>query len=288
MIKQVCLVVKNIGRRPALLAEEARRHLAQRGVKINSGQVSGSDQAVVVLGGDGTLLHVATQAYERRIPLLGINAGGLGFLTEVHREEMLQALDSLIDETFELDERMMLSVHVTRQDGSTAGRYFALNEAVVTKGALSKIINIHTWADGSYLTTYRGDGLIVSSATGSTGYNLSAGGPIMHPAIEAMILTPICPFALSSRPLILPSRMRIKIRLEEGFEEVCLDVDGQVGLHLQQGDTLEIQRAPGALMLVKSPSRDYFSILREKLGWAAGIHVPRLAEKASKDEKRKK
>ncbi len=308
MIEKICLFVKHTGDMPERLAARASSHLRSRGVRVTRDTISHDDQAIVVLGGDGTLLRVAAQAYLKQIPLLGINAGGLGFLTEIHRDELEEALDALVEERFELDERMMLSIQVTRSDrpalpGITASSppgnnsdkhennslpvrsYLALNEAVVTKGALSKIINIHAWVNESYLTTYRGDGLIISSATGSTGYSLSAGGPIMHPSIDGMILTPICPFALSARPLILPGHREIKITVEEGFQEACLDLDGQVGLHLQDGDVIRIKKAPGILKLIRSPNRDYYSILREKLGWATGIHAP--SAKSAIDSKNK-
>ncbi len=274
MIKQVCLVIKHKDARPAAIAREIIAHLKSRSVNVNQGAVSQKDEAIVVVGGDGTLLHVAAQAFQQGLPILGINAGGLGFLTEVHTDEMQEALDSLVENTFTLDRRMVLRVRVKDSDGRLKQEYIALNEAVITKGALSKIIRIESWVDGTFLTTYRGDGLIISSATGSTGYNLSAGGPIMHPGLEAMILTPICPFALSARPIILQGNSQVDIQVEESAEEVCLDVDGQAGLHLESSDRIEIGRMPGYLKLIKSPHRDYFTILREKLGWTRGISYP--------------
>ena len=242
----------------------------KRGVSVNEGQVNHQAEAIVVLGGDGTLLHVAGKAYQLGIPLLGINLGGLGFLTEIHMDEMEQALDSLISGTLELDRRAILSVTVKVSD-STDSTYYALNEAVINKGPLGTIITLPTWADGSFLTTYRGDGLIISTATGSTAYNLSAGGPILHPGIEALILTPICPFALNARPLILPGQMKVEIQIRNATEKISLIIDGQVGHELNEGDRVEVQKAKGHLKLIKSPFRDYFTILREKLGWAKGV-----------------
>jgi len=274
MIKRVCLVVKHMDKRAAEAARLITAHLKERGVQVNHGPAALEDEAIVVLGGDGTLLHVAAQAFRADLPILGINAGGLGFLTEVHLDEMEEALDGLIENTFTLDRRMVLGVRVRDAASKIKQEYLALNEAVITKGALSRIIQINSWVDNRFLTAYRGDGLIVSTATGSTGYNLSAGGPIMHPSLETIVLTPICPFALSSRPLILHGDSMIRIQVEETAEEVCLDVDGQAGLHLEKADEIEIQRMPGYLKLIKSPHRDYFTILREKLGWTRGVNYP--------------
>ena len=274
MIRRVCLVVKHEGGRPAEVAREIIAHLKARDVQVNSGDISSRDQAVVVLGGDGTLLHVADRAFRADLPVLGINAGGLGFITEVHLDEMLEALDALIENTFTLDRRMVLQVRVKDSSSRVRKEYLALNEAVITKGALSRIIQINSWVNGTFLTTYRGDGLIISTATGSTGYSLSAGGPIMYPGLESIVLTPICPFALSARPIILPGDSRIRINVKETAEEVCLDVDGQAGLHLERADEIEICRMSGYLKLIKSPHRDYFTILREKLGWTSGMSYP--------------
>ena len=271
MLRRINLTVKEGSLRAKDVADQVRSFLRARGVQIGQGAIGPEDQAVVVVGGDGTLLHVAADAFEKKVPLLGINAGGLGFLTEVHTDEMEEALTRLIDESFSLDERMVLCVEVEDERGGPVSSYTALNEAVITKGALSKIIQIDTWADDSFLTTYRGDGLIVSTATGSTGYNLSAGGPIIHPGLEVMVLTPICPFALSARPLILSGSSLIRIKVQDIKDEVCLDIDGQVGMHLLKGHVIRISRKPGFLKLVKSPHRDYFTILREKLGWTRAI-----------------
>ncbi len=271
MLECVNLTVKQDSERAAQVAQEVKQFLEKHEVKVSQGSITPGDQAVIVVGGDGTLLHVAAKAFEKQLPLLGINAGGLGFLTEVHTDEMNEALERLVKGNFELDRRMVLRVQVFNEDGKVVKEYTALNEAVITKGALSKIISINTWADGNFLTTYRGDGLIVSSATGSTGYNLSAGGPIIHPGLEVIVLTPICPFALSARPLILSGSSTITVEVNQIQEEVCLDIDGQVGMPLHKGYRISISRHKGYLKLIKSPHRDYFTILREKLGWTSAI-----------------
>ncbi len=274
MIRRVNLTVKQGSERAGEVAQRVKDFLKSQGVEVSRGEITSEDEALVVVGGDGTLLHVAAKAFEKQIPLLGINAGGLGFLTEVHTDEMDEALERLVNGSFELDKRMVLHVEVIDKNGETVQEYTALNEAVITKGALSKIIQIDTWAQESFLTTYRGDGLIISTATGSTGYNLSAGGPIIHPGLEVMVLTPICPFALSARPLILSGSLKIRVEVQNIQEEVCLDIDGQVGMHLLKGYVIHVSRENGHLKLVKSPSRDYFTILREKLGWTRAIPLP--------------
>ncbi|OPL12956.1 MAG: hypothetical protein AVO38_03115 [delta proteobacterium ML8_D] len=270
MLKHISLIIRHETEVPNRIGKVVKKLFRGYGVSVTEGQVSPQAEAIVVLGGDGTLLHVAGKAYQLGIPLLGINLGGLGFLTEIHIDEMEQALDSLVSGTFELDERTILSVTV-KVSGSKDSTYYALNEAVISKGPLSTIITLPTWAGGSFLTTYRGDGLIISSATGSTAYNLSAGGPILHPCIEALILTPICPFALNARPLILPGRMKVAIQLRNATEKISLIIDGQAGYELNEGDCVEVQKAQGHLKLIKSPIRNYFTILREKLGWARGV-----------------
>ncbi len=253
------------------MGESLAQCLEKRGVRVTEGEVNSESQAVVVLGGDGTLLHVASQAYKKRIPLLGINLGGLGFLTEIHLDEMEGALESLISGKVEIDRRMMLHIRVETSDRG-AEEYYALNEIVITKGPLAKIIRIPTWIDNAFLTTYRGDGLIISTPTGSTAYNLSAGGPIVHPCLEALVLTPICPFALSARPLILPGNAKVEIPFPWTMEEdVSMVVDGQIGHEIRSGNKIILKKAPDCLRLIKSPLRDYFIILREKLGWATGV-----------------
>jgi NAD+ kinase len=270
MLRRISLVVKHRAEVPKKIGDALGRCLRKRGVSVSEGKVDPASAAIVVLGGDGTLLHVAGEAYRLKIPLLGINLGGLGFITEAQEKDMEEALDALVSGDFEVDRRMMLSLTVKNSKGSSK-TYFALNEAVVTKGPLGRMIALPTWVGSSCLTTYRGDGLILSTPTGSTAYNLSAGGPILHPSLEALILTPICPFALSARPLILPGDMQVEIRLQKTGEEINLVVDGQTNQKLRGWDTIEAKKADGHLHLVKGPRLDYFAILREKLGWTKGM-----------------
>jgi len=272
MINKISLILKKESIRPMEAAEILEEHLRSRGISITRGSVDPDSQAVVVLGGDGTLLHVASLAYHLGLPLLGINAGSLGFITEIRLDEMKSALEALVEERFELDQRMMLTVTVKSRRHDDF-HHFALNDVVITKGAMGRMITLPAWAGESFLSTYRGDGLIISTATGSTAYNLSAGGPIIHPVLQAMVITPICPFALSSRPLVLPAGQPVTINIEYAPEEISLVVDGQIGKELYEGDKIIIRKADGFLKLIRSPQRDYFAILREKLGWTEGVKV---------------
>lgn len=270
MIKAVSLIVKKGADLPTKTAERLASVLQGRGISVTYGEVDPATSAVIVLGGDGTLLHVAGKAYLYNLPLLGINMGTLGFLTEISLEEMDTAIDALIAGRFEVDRRIMLHVQTSGGDGQIFEDY-ALNEMVITRGSLGRVIAIPTRVNGAFLTTYRGDGLIIATPTGSTAYNLSAGGPILHPNMEAVILTPICPFALNARPIILPAGMEVSIEFQKGQDDISLLIDGRACFNFKNAQTVTIRRADGYLNLIRSPFRDYFTILREKLGWAKGV-----------------
>jgi len=221
---------------------------------------------IVVMGGDGTLLSVARHYGHLDIPVLGVNVGGLGFLTEVSQEELYPALEQVLAGAYEAEERLMLSVSLWRE-GNLLWHEHALNDAVINKGALARIVKITTCIDGEYLTTYRADGLIVSTPTGSTAYTMSAGGPIAYPTLRHLIVLPICPHTLSNRPLILPATSAVTMGLDDRVRDTYLTVDGQVGQALQEGDRVEVKAAAHHLKFIKSPRRSYFEILRTKLGW---------------------
>jgi NAD+ kinase len=221
---------------------------------------------IVVMGGDGTLLSVARHYGHLGIPILGVNVGGLGFLTEVSLEELYPVMEQVLGGASEVEERLMLGVTLVR-DGQCFWREYALNDAVINKGALARIVELTTWIDGEYLTTYRADGLIVATPTGSTAYTLSAGGPIAYPTVHHLILLPICPHTLSNRPLILPATSLVAVGLDDRVRDTYLTVDGQVGQVLKARDRVEVQAAPHYLKFIKSPRRSYFEILRTKLGW---------------------
>jgi NAD+ kinase len=224
-----------------------------------------ADLAVVV-GGDGTLLAAARTLGDRQIPIVPINHGGLGFLTEVTLDEMYPALERVLDGHFVADHRMMMDVAVHRGNRWVA-RYRALNDAVINKGTLARIIELEACVDGQTVSIFRSDGLIVATPTGSTAYNLSAGGPIVFPRMHAMIITPICSHTLTNRPLVLPAEVKIDITLKSTQDEVHLTVDGQVGLPLNPGDRVRLERSAVAVQLIAPTGKNYFDVLRGKLKW---------------------
>ena len=222
---------------------------------------------IVVMGGDGTILSVARHYGGKGVPIFGVNMGGLGFLTEISLDELYPAMaEHVLTGKFEVEERLMLTATLFRQ-GQLAWQENVLNDAVINKGALARIAEMRTWIDGEYLTVYRADGLIVATPTGSTAYNLSAGGPIVYPTERNLIILPICSHTLSNRPIILPHSVTVAVTLDEKVQDVYLTLDGQVGQSMEPGDRLEIRRAPYFLKIVKSPYRSHFEILRTKLGW---------------------
>jgi NAD+ kinase len=224
---------------------------------------------LLVLGGDGTLLSVARLIGERDVPILAVNLGSLGFITEVTLDELFSVLDQVLGGNYSLDERTMLEAHIRRQ-GERIARYRVLNDVVIHKGTLARIIELETCIEENFLTTYRADGLIIATPTGSTAYSLAAGGPIVHPSLPAIILNPICSFALSQRSLVLPDHLgKVIVTLLTENEDVFLTLDGQVGFALRFKDTVEIRKAPNTIKLIKSPYKDYFEVLRTKLKWGA-------------------
>jgi len=233
---------------------------------------------IMVLGGDGTLLSVARLLEERDVPILGINMGSLGFLTEITTSELFPRLEKVLAGHYIIQERLRLKTSIHRQDGERLPQPVVLNDVVINKGALARIINLETAVDGIYLTTYRADGLIVATPTGSTAYSMAAGGPIMHANLQALVLTPICPYTLSHRPLALPDTACIQVTLQTPNEDVLVTLDGQVGVELYYGDTVEIQQAAKPMRLIRTLKKDhYFHILRTKLKWGEVVRFPQDA-----------
>jgi NAD+ kinase len=231
------------------------------------GELAGRVDLVVVLGGDGTLLAVARAIGDRDVPILGVNLGTLGFLAEIARDELFPTLEAVLAGRFRIEERMRLDVSVER-DASSLGRYLALNDAVISNTALSRLVHLETRADGAELTTYHADGLIVATPTGSTAYSLSAGGPLLHPTMEALVLTPISAHTLTQRPLVLPETCEVQVRVADARGgHVHLTVDGQVGRQLSEGDRVTVRRAARPARLLVDPSRSRFEIMRAKLRW---------------------
>lgn len=222
---------------------------------------------ILVLGGDGTLLSVARATGTRAVPILGVNLGRLGFLTEVNVDELFPALEKVLSGATRIESRMRLDVRVMR-DGRELGAYQALNDAVLTKTTLSRMIDLDAWADGSHVTTYHADGLILSTPTGSTAYSLSAGGPLLLPGLDAIVLTPICPHSLTQRPLVLPRGCEIEIVVQSpGTDDVALTVDGQEGMPLVDQDRIVARASAHPVSIVGSPFRSRYEILHAKLRW---------------------
>ncbi|HVH18157.1 MAG TPA: NAD(+)/NADH kinase [Myxococcota bacterium] len=222
---------------------------------------------VVVLGGDGTLLAAARSLGDRAVPILGVNLGSLGFLTETSSGELYRALEDVFAGRYRIEQRMRLDVTALRGD-RTLGHFLALNDAVIGKTALSRMIDLETLADGSPVTTYHADGLIASTPTGSSAYSLSAGGPLLLPEFEAIVLTPICPHTLTQRPLVLPETSQVEIRVHAARGgDVHLTVDGQVGHALAEGDRVRVRRAEHPVRMLVPPGRNRFEVMRAKLRW---------------------
>ncbi len=233
---------------------------------IEREKIPGDMEMIIVLGGDGTLLSVARQVWDKGIPILGVNLGGLGFLTEIALDELYPVLERVVQGNFTVNEREVLKASVLR-GGNRIAEFIVLNDAVINKGALARIIDLETTINGEYLSTFRSDGLIISTPTGSTAYNLSAGGPIVYPSLHTIIITPICPHTLTIRPIIIPDDVKIRAILQSRDEEVTLTLDGQQGFTLKFEDVVEVGKAKGRILLIKSPDRHYFELLREKLKW---------------------
>lgn len=221
---------------------------------------------IIVLGGDGTLLSVARLIGDRGTPMLGVNLGSLGFLTEVTLDEMYPLIEEILKGKMIIDERRMLEAVIERA-GKNVAKYTVLNDVVINKGALARMILMETRINGRYLNTYRADGLIISTPTGSTAYCLSAGGPIVYPTVGAVIISPICPHTLTNRPIALPEDVTVEVTLRTEYEDVMVTLDGQEGYPLKHMDTVVVKKAKGTTKLILSPKKDYYEILRQKLRW---------------------
>lgn len=244
------------------LLEEAAAEKLNRGKGVKREIVPSEVDLVLVLGGDGTLLSIAHLAAQEKKPVLGVNLGSLGFLTEVPLDEMLLTLDAYLEGKKNIvSPRKMLEVL------SRGKVFYCLNDMVINKGALARMIQCAMWIDGKQISIPRSDGLIISTPTGSTAYSLSAGGPIIQPYIPAMIIAPICPHTLSFRPMIISSNSRIKIQILTEGERAYLTLDGQRGYLMDKDEVVEVKNSDFELLLISSPKRNYFDLLQEKLGW---------------------
>jgi NAD+ kinase len=256
------------------LAQKLKGWLEAKGVEAveaveNVQEMPASVSAAVVLGGDGTMLHAVRLVGAKNIPVLGINLGGLGFLTEVSVADMYEAMERVLAGDYTIEKRMMLTACLIRE-GERECERLVLNDVVFNRGVVARLVELRTSIDGRYLTTYRADGLIVSTPTGSTAYSLAAGGPLVYPTHDTILLTPICPFTLTNRPIILPDSAVVRVELGgQDVRDVSLTFDGQSGYTLEAGDIVEVRKARTSFKLIKLPSMDYFENLRSRLKWGA-------------------
>ncbi len=270
-IRSVGIVAKEGSREAAQIANEVTEWLRRRGIEARTEAAFDPEKPgdlVVVLGGDGTLLSVA-RSLAVEVPVLGVNLGTLGFLTEIQRAELYPALVSVLDGDWTSEPRALFAVEIFRRgETSPSHRFRAFNDAVITKSALARIIELTLRVDGQVVANFRSDGLIISTPTGSTAYNLSAGGPILDPRLPVAVLTPVCPHALSLRPIVVPDSTRIEVTLEsDRGDKVYVTLDGQEGTSLGPGDVVRVGRSNTSIHLVKVSGRSFYDNLRAKLRW---------------------
>lgn len=255
--------------RGILMKLRATEELPQWGVTLlaeNNGELAEDVDMLVSLGGDGTMLGVARFIGKRQVPVLGVNLGSLGYLTEFTKEELFTALEELHEGSFFLDRRMLLDVKMVR-GGKTVASHRALNEAVVNFGSPVRMIELECHINGMFVNSFRADGMILATPTGSTAYSLSAGGPIVHPSMSAILLTPICPHTLSNRPVVVPGESVVDLTFPQASDGVVLTVDGQVEINLEPGDQVTVLRSQTTFDLIRPTNRNYFEVLRRKLKW---------------------
>lgn len=263
LVSEIITWLENKGKK-VILHQDCAGELGRPDLTCDGRDWAGSIDCAIVLGGDGTLLNTARSIAEAKVPLFGINLGQLGFLTEVEVKDTIPALEKLISGEYLLEERMMLQASV-RREGKVSQKFICLNDAVITKGAFARIIRLKTFVNDEYVETYPADGLIVATPTGSTAYSLSAGGPLVAPELEMMIVTPICPHTLYARPLVIDGANTVKVEIHSDQGEIMLTLDGQYGYSLQPGDEVIIEKAPYKTKLLKLNRRSFYEILREKL-----------------------
>jgi len=281
-MKKVAILVKPEDPQAYKTGQEVSAWLKQRGIEVigeplvltkiadsNSPiaiEAGAGADLIVVLGGDGTMISAARLVENREIPVIGINYGGLGYLTEFRIEEIYDALETVLRGEFVAEDRAMLDVeHLNGNDTSLRGR--VLNDVVINKTVLARIIEIDVSLNGEFVNSFRADGLIIGTPTGSTAYNLSAGGPIIHPSVSSVVITPICPFTLTNRPLVVSDDSEIEVCLRNESDGVMLTLDGQVGAPMKLNDRLRIRKSKTSFKLIRPTNRNYFDVLRSKLKW---------------------
>ena len=283
------IIMTNRPKDPSLaVTERIRAFLEERGARVSvfadnedasrlglAADTDGAASCMIVLGGDGTMLRAAKETAFSRIPLLGVNLGTMGYLAEVEVASLEEALERLLRKDYRVEERMMLSGSVRRGDGSReTAQLDALNDVTVTRCGPMQVVPLRIWVNGQMLSSYGADGIVIATPTGSTGYSLAAGGPILDSEMSALIITPVCPFTLSNRPLVLGANEVITMKVDEGQRtELMLTVDGQQYFELQEGDDIIVEKSRSRALLISSGVRNYTQVLSTKLNWSGGMHA---------------
>jgi NAD+ kinase len=267
LLQELVPWLKSRGQTPLL--DPVAAELVGVGTSYPKREMAALADLLVVLGGDGTMLAAARLLEGRPTPILGVNTGGLGFLTEVTPDEIYTALDNIFKEAYAVEERLMLQSRITRH-GQLVGGASVLNDVVLSKGTLTRMVQMEIRINRQFVTGLRGDGLIISTPTGSTAYSLSSGGPILNPSVHAMILTPICPHTLTNRPIVIPQDARVDVLISSREEGAMATFDGQVGIGLRHEDTIEVSAADHYAKLIRFPERTFYEVLRKKLKWGDG------------------
>ena len=272
-LKTICELVEWLGARGIALSggpeieRERIEHATGCPVEtVDADKLPSSVDLILVLGGDGTMIATARIIGDREVPVMGVNFGGLGYLAEFRIEELYTALEAILSGNYRLDRRVMLAVELLRGSDQVTSHQ-VLNDVVINKSALARIIEIEAYLNEQFVNSFRADGLIISTPTGSTAYNLSAGGPVIFPSMNAVVITPICPFTLSNRPIVVPDDAVIELRLKTEREDVALTLDGQVGFPLKVENRVVIRKSRTTFNLVQPMNRNYFDVLRDKLRW---------------------
>lgn len=279
-INKAGIILKHDSVKPRKIGHDLIKWLETRGVKTVIDRVEKDLDILIILGGDGTLLHVADKASRFEIPIMGINLGGLGFLTAVSARERYEALELLLAGKMIVEKRMLLKTRL--YEGSddkkpAEGYQYALNDVIISKGNIDQLVRLRTWSDREFITTYKADGLIFSTPTGSTAYNLSAGGPVVQPNLPCILVTPICPFMLESRPVLLSPDVTLITQLAGKADNVKVIIDGRFAWKMEENARLEVKTARKPLYLISMPTKGYFEILRNKLNWGGtGNKIPKL------------
>jgi NAD+ kinase len=286
-MRTIGLAAKSIAPEAVAYAHKIGGELRQRGLAViydedTARELTGSHDSapkpelgrkvdlLITFGGDGTLLSVARHAPDH-VPIIGVNMGTLGFLTEIRVEEFPAVLEQVLAGQYHVEPRVTFTVSVSGPNRDPSHTYRVLNDCAINKSAVARIIEIHVSVAGLFVSTFRGDGLIVATPTGSTAYNLSAGGPIIYPTMNAVVLTPICPHMLTNRPLVLPDELDIEIRLSTpDARDIFLSLDGQEGIEITDSDRISVRKSEERVLLVQSPDKNYFDVLRNKLKWGEG------------------